>query len=223
MKKIVPVLAVSLIATVGASSASQAAVIDFGVSAIGGTPGVSYMGATLDQSTAFDFDGAVLAVTSVASNDDSGLKIFPTIPSTVMLTPTTEIMYGSGSGHMDIGIPGGDVEKVWTADGDTFTETLTTVTDIDRSTPNAITVTLLGTLTDSLLVFDKTPVNFILSANQSGGVGPPPGAIQAGFTDVSVTGSVPEPSTWVMMALGFIGLGYAAVRRSSKDRSALAI
>jgi hypothetical protein len=34
---------------------------------------------------------------------------------------------------------------------------------------------------------------------------------------------VPEPSTWVMMALGFVGLGYAAVRRSSKDRSAVAI
>jgi len=40
--------------------------------------------------------------------------------------------------------------------------------------------------------------------------------------DFSAT-PVPEPSTWVMMALGFVGLGYAAVRRSSKDRSALAI
>jgi hypothetical protein len=38
-----------------------------------------------------------------------------------------------------------------------------------------------------------------------------------------VGSSVPEPSTWVMMALGFVGLGYAAVRRNSKDRSALAI
>jgi PEP-CTERM motif-containing protein len=37
------------------------------------------------------------------------------------------------------------------------------------------------------------------------------------------TSSVPEPSTWVMIALGFVGLGYAAVRRSSKDRSAFAI
>ena len=34
---------------------------------------------------------------------------------------------------------------------------------------------------------------------------------------------VPEPSTWAMMALGFAGLGYAAFRRNSKDRSALAI
>jgi PEP-CTERM motif len=35
-------------------------------------------------------------------------------------------------------------------------------------------------------------------------------------------GSVPEPSTWAMMVLGFAGLGYAAFRRNSKGR-ALAI
>ena len=33
---------------------------------------------------------------------------------------------------------------------------------------------------------------------------------------------VPEPSTWAMMALGFVGLGYAAFRRNTKGR-ALAI
>jgi hypothetical protein len=37
------------------------------------------------------------------------------------------------------------------------------------------------------------------------------------------TSNVPEPSTWVMMALGFVGLGYTAVRRRSKNRSAVAI
>jgi len=31
--------------------------------------------------------------------------------------------------------------------------------------------------------------------------------------------SVPEPSTWAMMALGFAGLGYAAFRRSAKARA----
>lgn len=31
--------------------------------------------------------------------------------------------------------------------------------------------------------------------------------------------SVPEPSTWAMMALGFAGLGYAAFRRSAKVRT----
>jgi hypothetical protein len=31
--------------------------------------------------------------------------------------------------------------------------------------------------------------------------------------------SVPEPSTWAMMALGFAGLGYAAFRRNSNGRA----
>ena len=31
-----------------------------------------------------------------------------------------------------------------------------------------------------------------------------------------ITSTVPEPSTWAMMALGFIGLGYAAFRRNAK-------
>jgi PEP-CTERM motif len=31
--------------------------------------------------------------------------------------------------------------------------------------------------------------------------------------------SVPEPSTWAMMMLGFAGLGYAAFRRSAKART----
>jgi hypothetical protein len=35
-----------------------------------------------------------------------------------------------------------------------------------------------------------------------------------------ITSGVPEPSTWAMMALGFIGLGYAAFRRNAKGRAA---
>lgn len=40
------------------------------------------------------------------------------------------------------------------------------------------------------------------------------GAVQS-YSDFSISGSttVPEPSTWAMMASGFSGLGYAAYRR----------
>jgi len=33
------------------------------------------------------------------------------------------------------------------------------------------------------------------------------------------TSPVSEPSTWAMMALGFLGLGYAAFRRNVKSRA----
>ncbi len=35
--------------------------------------------------------------------------------------------------------------------------------------------------------------------------------------------AVPEPSTWVMMVAGFIGLGFAGYRRSGKTRAAAAL
>jgi PEP-CTERM motif len=36
--------------------------------------------------------------------------------------------------------------------------------------------------------------------------------------EFDMAGAVPEPSTWGMLMLGFSGLGYAAFRRSAKDR-----
>jgi PEP-CTERM motif len=47
----------------------------------------------------------------------------------------------------------------------------------------------------------------------------PPFALIA---DISVTGSVPEPSTWGMMALGFAGLGYAGYRARRRTSAAIA-
>jgi Ca2+-binding RTX toxin-like protein len=43
--------------------------------------------------------------------------------------------------------------------------------------------------------------------------------VEANFTNITVTGAVaavPEPSTWAMMILGFIGVGFMAYRRKSK-------
>jgi PEP-CTERM motif len=37
----------------------------------------------------------------------------------------------------------------------------------------------------------------------------------------AAAGTVPEPSTWAMMMLGFAGLGYAAFRRNSKGQTAV--
>jgi hypothetical protein len=56
----------------------------------------------------------------------------------------------------------------------------------------------------------------------------PPGSRTIGKFKSDISGDfsaspIPEPSTWVMLALGFAGLGYAVVRRSAKDRSAVAV
>ena len=39
--------------------------------------------------------------------------------------------------------------------------------------------------------------------------------------DLAIGGAVPEPSTWAMMLIGFVGLGFAAHRRSAKGRPPL--
>ena len=36
------------------------------------------------------------------------------------------------------------------------------------------------------------------------------------LADVSVSSAVPEPSTWAMMILGFVGLGFMAYRRKNQ-------
>jgi hypothetical protein len=80
---------------------------------------------------------------------------------------------------------------------------------MDRTTTDVIDLTLVGTLIDTGDVFVDSPVLLMLSANQAGGSG----SVGVVLTNRSgVTLSIPEPSTWVMMILGFGALGYAATR-----------
>jgi hypothetical protein len=46
---------------------------------------------------------------------------------------------------------------------------------------------------------------------------------QVQFSAASIPPSIPEPSTWAMMLLGFAGLGYAAVHRAKSPRRGAAI
>jgi PEP-CTERM motif len=206
MKVVVPVLAAAFIATVGAGSAAQAAVIDFSFVAIGN--GITASPEPLQDATALNLDGSSLVVSGTRAGDASGLA-----PGNAIDISPTDIIFSAVSAT-------NPVTKSWTATigpnaGGKFTETLTAVTSVDRTSPNAVTWDLTGFVTGPGFV--HVPVAMIIDATQSGG----PGNV------ISVSGSnssvIPEPSTWVMMVLGFVGLGYAAVRRSAKDKAALAI
>jgi hypothetical protein len=226
VKKIISGLAAAFITTIGASSAVQAAVhiIDFSadISASGGGT-LSYIpggASTLDKSTSFDFDGTKLVVEQVGLDDNSsGLAV----GNPITLMPS-HIDYGSGMGGT--GIIDAPITKSWTAaDGDKFTEKLTNVAAINRGTVDDIIVKLTGEVTDSFGIFNMTPASMTLAATQDGGPG---AAISVSMSNFATTNGLrstptPEPSTWVMMMLGFVGLGYAAVRRRSKDRAALTL
>ena len=211
MKIVVPALAVAFIGTLGAGSAAQAALIDFSAVALcpATCTGISYTGSTLGASTAVDLDGSTWLVSLVKPGDESGLAA----GGSLTIVPTSAT-YGTldGSG-LDITLTT-PIVKTWTGTDGPFTETLTTLNEIDRGT-NSIAFQLSGTVTGG--VFSAAPATMIFSLTQAGGPG---NVVSASLTN---SAAIPEPATWVMMALGFIGLGYAAVRRSGKDRAALAI
>jgi hypothetical protein len=187
----------------------------------------------LQSSTALDLDSSSLRVSQVGSPDDSGLAIFDLI--TVNNTnptpppPVTDIVYGSGSdGASPPDLPAPlpfDIIKKWTATtgpdvGDVFTETLTSVLSINRASLNAITITLSGTVVDTDGLFPVgSPAFLILSANQAGGPGLG-NAVSVSLTNTSSL-TAPETSTWVMMAVGFGAIGYAASRRRKTNISML--
>jgi hypothetical protein len=208
MKIVVPALAAAFIAAVGASSAAQAAVIDF--SAVAECPstctGITYAGATLQASTALDLDGSVWTVVSTAAGDKSGLAF-----GDILTVTPVSFIYGSGGGPITLTTP---IIKTWTGTAGSFTEKLTTLDVITRGV-NTIGLDFAGTVTGG--VFSGAKATMDLSLTQAGGPG---NVVSASLTNAS---TVPEPSTWVMLALGFAGLGYVAVRRNAKDKAAMAV
>ena len=209
MKRIVPALAAVFVATLGASSVAQAAVhtIDFSANATGGH--ISYTGVNLKTSTAVDFDGAVWKVSTIFPGDESGLA-----PNDILSLTPMAFTYGSGSGPVTLVTP---IIKTWDGADGPFTEKLTTLEEIDRGL-NLVAFVFSGTVTGGAF-FTDTPATLQISLNQAGG----PGRVVSASLTNEATSAVPEPATWVMMGLGFAALGYAAVRRSSKDRSAVAM
>ena len=216
---IVAALGAAMIATLGADSAVRAATIDFGVVGIGGT--IVSTGSGLVESTALDLDDTTLLVSGTGPGDESGLAAFDTVSVFAPSPPDTNIIYGFGTGTSPLAP---EVVLSWTGSQGAFTETLTMVKEVARNpnSPNSIGVTLLGTVTGPPgSGFIDTPVSLTLTANQEGGPG---NTITVSFTNASgVAPSIPEPSTWVMMALGFGALGYAGYHRRNANIVALPV
>jgi len=210
MKIVIPAIAAAFIATVGAGSAAQAAVIDFSVAALCPMTctGITYAGSNLGLSTAYDLDGSTWLVTRINTGDMSGLSAGDFLTS---ILPTS-LTYGAVSGS-GLSIPV-DIVKMWTGAAGSFTETLTSLDVVTRGI-NTIAFDFSGTVTGG--VFHSVPATMDLSLTQAGGPG---NVVSASLTNQA---AIPEPATWVMLALGFIGLGYAAVRRSAKDKAAMAV
>jgi hypothetical protein len=224
-RSVVGTLGAAVIATLGVSSASQAVTVDFSFTNLGGS--VTHDGSSLDMSSQLDFDDALFFVTEAGTGGDaSGLIPGDFINLSADTQPVSkDVLYGFGDKLSDFPTPlEANLILSWpmvpAIGADVFTETLTTVTSINRMTPDAITVTMTGTVSDKENLFKAaTPVQLIMSASQAGGGSDITGVE---FTNTSsLTPSIPEPSTWVMMTLGFGALGCAAFRRRKANLAVL--
>ena len=222
---VVAAFSAALIAMVGASSAAQAAIVGFSFGAFGT---IDHDGASLDKSTFLDVDMSAFLVMGFDTGDSSGLALFDPINLSAPSSPDgSTIEYGAGDMPSDFPTPlGADVILSWPISpapgADTFIETLTTVEAIDRKTTDEITVTLSGKLSDMDRHFVDSPALLVLNATQE------LGATSPTVTFTNKAGSVtpppiPETSTWVMMALGFGAVGYAASRRGKANKALLSI
>jgi len=103
---------------------------------------------------------------------------------------------------------------VYTATNNGLTTTLTLTSAVFTETPNGIggfNLDITGTGTATLTGFSPTSGTFELTTQSSSREG------TFTFSSTTVVTPVPEPSTWAMMILGFIGVGFMAYRRKGKQ------
>ena len=102
---------------------------------------------------------------------------------------------------------------VYTASNNGLTTTLTLNSAVFTETANNLggfNLDVKGTGTATLTGFDPTFGNFDLTTQSASGGG------TFTFSSTTVVAPVPEPSTWAMMILGFVGVGFMAYRRKDK-------
>ena len=219
-------------AALGLAGTAHASTISIGTSINGGAITLQSSGATPGPVTftgpvgSYNLDtvsGVDLTAASLDSNSINGTSLgsFDTLNIFVSASDITSF---SGVVQALSGLTVNFLTPGWSVTESTFEDNSNTVFG---TTANSLTATLLATNTftsgpDTFTL--TTPVSvtapfsvteeFVIKSNGFSG---------AANNTIDLSGTVPEPATWVMMTLGFVGLGYAAIRRSSKDQSALAI
>ena len=213
MKKYV--LCVTTLIALATAVPAQAALMDFAISPLGGTP--SYTGATLDSSTAFYLGGGTYQVSNVNAADTTGV----TVGAALSIVPDT-FTYGSSTGIAQAI----SVTKTFTTTGGSFpglyTETLTSIAVLSRAA-NTIDLELFGVLNGPAgSGFSNTPAGLLLDANQSGGPGNSVAWSATELSNPPPLGGTPLPAALPLFASGLGALGMLGWRRKRKNAAAIA-
>jgi PEP-CTERM motif len=219
-------LATAAMALVGSVASAEASTIYVGWNTTGdstavttlattGAPGSVTSTTTLDgflgnTVTGADFSPLDLSSTSLGAATGSTSPIFVYVSETGLAGGTLNLTAGLTENILPAGWSVD--EWAYATDGSTpFTTagTLLASSDFTSIGTTATTTTKLTLPTP----FTVTEVYEIIP-------GGAPATIGTDLSTITVSGSiVPEPSTWAMMVIGFMGLGYAAFRRNLRARA----
>ena len=147
------------------------------------------------------------SVLSVINNGTTAEPIMITVSSTGLPGPVSGFaLAGAGTWQDNVSTPPNTITMNWYANGTQLGPTFTNT--------NTTALQGFGT-TDSGSYASGGPVTMEMAASYT--LKPGGELLNRGFNEALTV--VPEPSTWAMMVIGFMGLGYTAFRRSSKARA----
>lgn len=198
-KKLATGLAALTLSVATAQPASAAVALAGGsqISITGLAKLIGPAGSTANLATSIDF----LTIFGKTGNADGNISAYDGTGSFI-----DEVCGGACGAIKDITnlVPGPLTEVFHLTDGVIFT--LSNITSINRSVFKQLSFTGTGTFSGFLNgnAISATPGNFEFSAQGTG---------RTTFSASAVT-PVPEPATWLLMLLGFGGVGYGMRRRS---------
>jgi hypothetical protein len=178
------------------------------------TPGVAVSTATLDSFKSNVITGSDFAALDLGATS-SDFALGGTAPIYLYISETG-VSSGGSKQTFYIGLSEGSLAKGWSVTESAYldvantpygTGTLLGSDTFTGKTPGSTSFTVTEPISSPYSVTEEIAIT--------------PGSVKGGdLSTVSIT-TVPETSTWMMMALGFAGLGYAALRRTDRSRPAV--
>jgi PEP-CTERM motif len=212
----------TLLITTGLASLAMTGAASAGVTLLAGPMDPTYFASEPAGANGFTIDGItwtnIGGVAETAKGSTFGVSAAPLGMGTSTTTGTTYMsVHGGGTEMASFATPQTSFSFYWGSIDGGATNKLSIT--IDAYTLTGADLVALGAVADGSQTSPAS--NQLVTITGLGEFSTITFHSNLNSFEFSLPTSVPEPSTWAMMALGFAGLGYAAFRRNSKGQMAL--